>query len=67
MNSQITGLRVACGVFGLVSLAQLARVLSGAEITINGHFVPLWASGVAFIVTAGLSAWMCRLSYRGVK
>jgi|RhiMethySRZTD1v2_1073278.scaffolds.fasta_scaffold1461882_3 hypothetical protein len=65
MDSRVTALRVACVVFGLVSVLQLVRVLAGAEITVNGHMVPLWASGIAFIVAGALSAWMGRESYRG--
>jgi hypothetical protein len=67
MDSPLNALRVACVVFGLVALAQLARVLFGAEVAVNGHLVPLWASGVAFVIAGGLSAWMGRLSYRGMK
>jgi hypothetical protein len=67
MDSPINGLRVACVVFGLVCIAQLVRLLMGAEVAVNGHFVPLWASGVAFVIAGGLSAWMGRLSYRGMK
>jgi hypothetical protein len=65
MNSPMNGLRVASTVFALVSLAQLVRLLTGAEISVNGHLVPLWASGLAFLFTGGLSAWLGRLSFRG--
>ncbi len=67
MNSQIVGLRVASVVFGVMSAAQFVRLLAQAEVLVAGHSVPLWASGVAFAVAAGLCAWMCRLSYRGTK
>jgi hypothetical protein len=67
MNSPLNGLRVACAVFGVVSLLQLVRLLAGAEVSVDGHLVPLWASGVAFLVAGGLSAWMARLSYRGTN
>ncbi len=67
MNSASNGLRVACAVFGLVCLLQLARLLAGAEVTVDGHMVPLWASGVACLIAGALSAWMGRLSYRGTK
>ena len=67
MGSPLNALRVACVVFGLVALAQLTRLALGAEVTVNGHLVPLLASGLAFIIASGLSAWMGRLSYRGMK
>ena len=65
MSSEVIALRVACVVFGLISLAQLVRVMMGAEVLVDGHLVPLWVSGIAFLFTGGLSAWMARISYRG--
>lgn len=62
MNSQITGLRVACVVFGLMAIAQLVRVVVRPEVLVAGHSVPLWPSVVAFIVLGGLSLWMWRLT-----
>ncbi len=67
MNSPSNGLRVACAVFGVVSLLQLVRLLASAEVTVDGHLVPLWTSGVAFLVAVGLSAWMAQLSSRGTN
>ena len=56
MNSPIVGLRVASLVFALVSLLQLARLAAGFDVSVDGHLVPLWASGVAVLIAAGLSA-----------
>jgi hypothetical protein len=67
MKSPALGLKVACVVFALMSLAQLTRLLVGVEVTVNGHFVPLWASGIAFVIAGGLSAWMGRLSRLGTN
>lgn len=67
MNSPATGLKVACAIFGIMSLAQLTRLLAGAEVMVNGHLVPLWASGIAFVIAGGLSAWMGRLSRLGTN
>jgi hypothetical protein len=64
MNNVIVGLRVACVVFALACLAQLARFLTGAELSVDGHLIPVWASGVASLVTGALSVWMGRLSCR---
>ena len=58
MNKPFT--LVAVVVFSLVALLQLLRLLVGWEITINGIAIPLWASGVAFIVAAGLAAMLWR-------
>ena len=51
---------VAVVVFSIVSLLQLTRLLLGWDITINGITIPLWASGVAFAVAAGLAAMVWR-------
>ena len=67
MNSQSVGLRVAAVMFGLVALVQLARLVLGFEVLVNGHVVPLWPSALAFVIAAGLSVWMWRLSYRGTE
>jgi hypothetical protein len=51
---------VAVVVFSLVALLQLLRFLLGWDITINAVPIPLWASGVAFVVAAGLAAAVWR-------
>jgi hypothetical protein len=53
---------VAVVVLWLVSLLQLLRLVLGWAITINGVAIPLWASGVAFVVAAGLAAMVWRES-----
>lgn len=62
MNSQIMGLRVASIVFGLLCLAQLTRLVIRPEVLVAGHHLPLWPSGLAFVILAGLSLWMWNLS-----
>lgn len=62
MNPQILGLRVAGVIFGIMSLGQLTRVLLRLQIVAAGYVIPLWLSAVAFIVLAGLSLWILRLS-----
>ena len=49
-------------VFSLVSLLQLLRLMLGWEITINGIAIPLWVSGVAFVVAAALAVMVWRES-----
>ena len=51
---------VAIVVLFLVSLLQLLRLVQGWAITIDGVTIPLWASGVAFVVAAGLAAMVWR-------
>jgi hypothetical protein len=51
---------IAVIVFSLVSLLQLLRFVLGWEITVNGMTIPLWASGVAFVVAAALAAMVWR-------
>jgi hypothetical protein len=62
MNSQILGLRVASVVFGLMSIAQLMRLLIRPEVLVAGHPMPLWPSALAFIILGGLSIWLWKLA-----
>ena len=62
MNSQILGLKVAGFVFGLLCLAQLTRLVIRPEVLVAGHQLPLWPSGLAFVILGGLSLWMWKLS-----
>ena len=50
----------AIAVFSIVELVQLLRLLMGWEVTIQGLAVPLWASGVAVVVAAGLAVTVWR-------
>src|SRR5215475_14029599 len=62
MSSQVLGLRVASIVFGLISLAQLLRVVIQPELLVAGHQMPLWPSVLALVIFAGLSIWLWKLS-----
>ncbi len=42
-------------VFSLVALLQLLRVFFGWQITVNGFFIPLWASVIACLLAAALA------------
>src|SRR5207342_2596160 len=50
---------LACLLLGMISVLQLARVLLGWEIVVNGMSIPLWSSGVACVVagTLALMTW----------
>ena len=67
MNSQTTGLRAASVVFGLMAIAQLARLLIRPEVVVAGYSMPLWPSVLALIILGGLSLWMWSLTRRGVR
>jgi hypothetical protein len=67
MNSQVIGLRVAGTVFGLMSLAQLLRLIFRPEVLVAGQPMPLWPSVVAVVVLGGLSAWMWSLARTGIS
>jgi hypothetical protein len=47
--------RIAAIIFGVVAILQLARALSGWDITVNGAAVPLWASWLAAVVAGALA------------
>jgi len=65
MNKPVVGLRVASILFGLMSLAQLARLLMRPEVLVNGYAMPLWPSIAAFLIMGLLSLWMWSLSQSG--
>jgi hypothetical protein len=39
----------------LIALLQATRFLLGWEITIHGIVVPVWLSGIAFVIAGGLA------------
>ena len=51
---------VAVGVFSVVALVQLLRLVLGWEVMVHGVAIPLWASGIAFVVAAGLAVTVWR-------
>jgi hypothetical protein len=63
MNSQIIGLRVASIVFGLMSIAQLARLIIRPEVLVAGYLIPLWPSALAFLFLGGLIIWLWKLAH----
>lgn len=64
MHSQTIGLRVASVVFGLMSVAQLARLIIRPEVLVAGYQLPLWPSAFAFVLLGGLSIWLWKLGRR---
>jgi len=51
---------VAAVVFGLIALLQLLRLVGRWEVTLNGAVVPIWLSGIAFVVAAALAVLLWR-------
>jgi hypothetical protein len=44
----------------LIAILQLLRFILGWEVTLNGAVVPVWLSGVAFVVAGGLALMVWR-------
>ena len=44
----------------VVSLAHLVRILFGLQVTVADRVVPMWLSGVAFLVAGGLAIMLWR-------
>jgi hypothetical protein len=55
---------IAVVFLALLALAQATRFLLGWEVTIHGIVVPVWVSGIAFVVAGGLAAMLWRESRR---
>jgi hypothetical protein len=50
----------------LIALVQAIRFLLGREVTIHGFVIPVWSSGIAFIIAGGIAAMLWRESRRQV-
>ena len=55
---------IAVVFLALIALLQAIRYLLGWEVTIHGFVIPVWASGMAFVVAGGLAAMLWRESRR---
>jgi len=51
---------IAVVVFSLIALMQLLRFVLGWEVTVNGMIVPVWLSGIAFVIAGGLAVMLWR-------
>ncbi len=50
----------------VVSLAHLMRILFGVRVTVADAVIPMWVSGVAFVVAGGLAIMLwCGARTRG--
>ena len=46
---------IAIVLLSLIAILQLLRFILGWEVTVHGVSVPVWASGIAFVVATGLA------------
>ena len=53
---------LAVDFLSLMAVLQLTRFVQGWEVSVNGVTVPVWVSGLAFIVAAGIAAMLWRES-----
>jgi len=60
------GTTLAVILLSLIAVLQLTRYLLGWQVTVDGVEIPVWVSGIAFIVAAALAALLWRES-RGPK
>ena len=51
---------IAVFVLFLIALMQLVRFLSGWDLIVNGIVVPVWASGIAFVIALMLAIMVWR-------
>lgn len=51
---------IAVVVFSLIALMQLLRFVLGWEVSVNGVMIPLWVSGIAFVIAGGLAVMLWR-------
>jgi hypothetical protein len=53
---------ISGAIFGFVSLAHVARVLTNTPIAIGGSDIPMWASWIGAGIAAALCVWAFRSS-----
>jgi hypothetical protein len=46
----------------LIAILQLTRFVQGWPVTVNGADIPVWASGIAFVIAAFLAVMLWRES-----
>lgn len=55
----------AAALLTVVSLAHLMRILFGLRVTVADRHIPMWLSGVAFLVAGGLAIMLWRSARKG--
>ncbi|MEA3000067.1 MAG: hypothetical protein QOK17_1900 [Sphingomonadales bacterium] len=51
---------LAAVIFALVAMAHIYRLVSGCEVVLSGHSIPMWVSAVAALVAGGLAVMLWR-------
>jgi hypothetical protein len=46
----------------LIAILQLTRFILGWEVSVNGVGIPVWVSGMAFVISGGLAVMLWRES-----
>jgi len=55
---------IAAVLFALIGALQLVRFIMGWEVTVNGIAIPVWASGIVFVIAAALAIMLWREARR---
>lgn len=56
---------IAVGIFTLVALTHLCRLVTGWDVTIAGTAIPMWVSYVSVVLAGGLALMLWRESCPG--
>jgi hypothetical protein len=51
---------VAIVLLSLIAIVQLARLILGWEVSVNGVAIPMWVSGIAFVIAGGVAVLVWR-------
>lgn len=51
---------IAAGLFALIALAHVVRVITHFQVILGSHQIPEWVSYVGIVVAAFLSWMLCR-------
>jgi hypothetical protein len=57
---------VSGGLFSLVALGHLLRIVYGMSIQVDEYVVPMFVSWVGFVVPAGLAFWAFRIARNSI-
>ena len=53
---------IAVAFLSLLAALQLTRALLGWAVTVNGIVIPVWVSGIAFVIAGALALMLWRES-----
>jgi hypothetical protein len=51
---------VAIVLLSLIAIVQLTRLILGWEVSVNGVAIPMWVSGIAFVIAGGVAVMVWR-------